>query len=587
MMRAIALVLGFHSVRAVEHLQVDDDAEALSLLQMKAIHTTNGTDESVQPGRTGFWRHGGCRTQLGEIVTCGWDSDMHMRGRFVSPWNPDWHEVGLRAGAYTTDDSLTMQIFQCPWNADRPASTAGIAMQMGDHLFEFLRNPNCQEEPFVLLNGERLFMHQLPKTMDDGLFIEGYRGRNEGICIDSADGKSSATVRYRMNSRGDCNNMRRQAWWDMDLKLDASVAVKNDDSACGGSFGGGNEIRNIRKIDFETEQSLFSSSSHDHLCQHCDWGGRGPCEKPPPVPPPPPSQQNCEAKGCSYETAQRLCSSLESHEAAYEDCLVDICATCGDDTDPIAIAQNAIENEEEMEPGPCCVDSTSTCGLPTDICTDSVKMNIFNQVTNNLGGVGPDAGAEEIRFSRAAAVKGQILDLIIKSKGGSYRAKSPASNGKMKSGAFGQINLKTKSEVELEFSWVDAETGASVTLEQVSISFYDVDEGKKGKSRTTLTACGADNAILTTNTELTLSTVPGCYAVSSSTHGTAADNPTSPSTLTPRQAARSVTFPFSNVDKATVTYAIGKGYGARNVFFLVEPTLACEEGFDPDLPCSR
>jgi len=277
---------------------------------------------------------------------------------------------------------------------------------------------------------------------------------------------------------------------------------------------------------------------------------------------------------------------LESHEAAYEDCLVDICATCGDDdVDPIAIAQNAVENEEQMAPGPCCLDASSECGLPTDTCTNSVKMNLFNQVSNNLGGVGPDAGAEEIKFSQAAAVKGQILDLIIKSTGGGYKSKNPAANGKSKSGAFGVINLKAKSSVDLEFSWVDSTTGASVSLEQVAISFYDIDEGKKGKSRTTLTACDADNAIVTTNTELTLNSVANCYAVSSSTHGTAADNPTSPNTLTAVQAARSATFVFSGAEKASIKYEIGKGFGARNVFFLVEPTVACFEGFDPDLPC--
>jgi len=270
---------------------------------------------------------------------------------------------------------------------------------------------------------------------------------------------------------------------------------------------------------------------------------------------------------------------------AYEDCLTDICATCGDDTDPIAIAQNAILNEEEMNPGPCCLDATAECGLPSDTCTDSVKMNLFNQVSNNLGGLGPDDGEEQIKFSKAAAVKGQVLDLIIKSTGTGYKAKKPSANGKSKTGAFGVINLKAKSEVDLEFSWVDSDTGASVVLDQVSITFYDIDEGKKGKSRTTLTACGADNAIVTTNTELTLNTVASCYAVSSSTHGTAADNPSSPSTLTAVQAARSATFVFSGVDKASIKYAIGKGFGARNVFFLVEPTVACFEGYDPDLPC--
>merc|ERR1719473_1392319 len=105
---------------------------------------------------------------------------------------------------------------------------------MGDHLFEFLRNPNCQEDPFIKLDGERLNLGSLPMTLEDGLFVEmGGSQRDHGLCIDSPDGRSSAAVRYRMNHRGSCHNMMTQAWYDMDLKIPAEIAVTGDDSACG------------------------------------------------------------------------------------------------------------------------------------------------------------------------------------------------------------------------------------------------------------------------------------------------------------------------------------------------------------------
>jgi len=582
MFRLLAFAAGLCIATCFDGQIILDDAgnDGLSLLQMKA-HKANATGASAvegSPYANGLWRHGGCRTQLGEIATCGWDSDMHMRGRFNAPWEPDFHQVGLVAGASTTDNSVTMQVFQCPWNAGNAASTAGIALQMGDHLFEFLRDPSCQENIYVKLDGELLDQGSLPRTLDDGLFIEG-GNRDSGMCIDSADGRSSAAVRYRMNNRNNCDNMRMQAWYDLDLKIPADVAVTGDESACGDTSWTGT----VRKIDLAAQESMFSQASHDHLCQHCEWGGRGPCERPPPVPPPPPSQQSCEEKGCSYETAQQLCSSLQSHDTAFEDCLTDICASCGDGNDPMAIAENDIENEEAMEPGPCCVDASNECGLPSATCSNAVKMNIFNQVTNNLGGMGPDDGAEEIRFGNAAAVNGQVLDLVIKQTGGHYKTKKPSANGKH--GVFGVINLKHNQDIDLEFSFQDASSGENVVLETVAITFYDIDEGKKGQSRTTLTACGAENALITTNTELTVKTIANCFAVSSSVHGTASDNPTSPSSLTAVQAARTATFVFNNVGTASVNYAIAKGFGARNVFFLVEPTVACFEGYDPDLPC--
>jgi len=54
--------------------------------------------------------------------------------------------------------------------------------------------------------------------------------------------------------------------------------------------------------------------------------------------------------------------------------------------------------------------------------------------------------------------------------------------------------------------------------------------------------------------------------------------------LTPGQAARSVTFDFEKVSSVKITLALGKGKGLRNTFFSFEPSLACLDGSDPDMP---
>jgi len=174
----------------------------------------------------------------------------------------------------------------------------------------------------------------------------------------------------------------------------------------------------------------------------------------------------------------------------------------------------------------------------------------------------------------------KVIDLVVKGVGGDYKGKG-TKNGKK--GQFGVTNMKAGHNVELEFTFVDSD-GAAVVLDSLALSFYDLDEGKKGKSRSTLTACKATNAILTTNTELTLQRPDNCFEVSSSQHGTKANNPTAPGSLTQEQGGRSVTFVYSGVSSVTVTMAVSKGFGFRNTYWSLEPSLPCLAGEASDLP---
>jgi hypothetical protein len=467
-------------------------------------------------------------------------------------------------------------------------------MRFGENVFEFLRNTNCAEmgggsiEPVIIINGERVRYSQLPMTMDDGTFVGAHRQDFMvwGICIDSADGRYVASIGY---SSWACAAVRTSSNWIMDLWVPAEEASLDDGTVCGQHAPDRHPsvlTDGIEKVDLDSHASMFSMDSHKSLCDSCDWGNYGPCEMPPPPPPPPPdSQVACEENKCPYDQAQELCASLESHDISYENCLHDVCMSCEDNEMMAAAAEEMVAAEELENPGPCCVDKGSNCGLPEDTCSVSAKMNMFKLVQNNLGGQGPDEGAEEIRFGQAAAINGQLVDLVIKQSGGNYKTDKPGENGKTTNGAFGQLNLKSNHDVDLEFSFEDSTSGDEVTVDDFSISFYDIDEGKKGKSRTTLTACSADNVVVTTSSELTLDRTANCYKISSSTHGKAADNPTSASTLSSLQASRSATFVFSNANKVHINYKIAKGFGGRNVFFLVEPTLPCMSGYDASLPC--
>jgi hypothetical protein len=171
-------------------------------------------------------------------------------------------------------------------------------------------------------------------------------------------------------------------------------------------------------MDADWSASLFTQADHERICDYCeDYNRRSgataniKCSKPPPVPPPPPAKVECERNGCSWTHSQQLCSSLQGDDTLYNDCLFDFCLECDDHA-----AIQFVEEDEDENPDPICVAGAPECA-PEQVCTEAVKMNTLTVTQNNLGGVGPDAGAEEIRYSNAAVVNGRAVDLVLTTDG--------------------------------------------------------------------------------------------------------------------------------------------------------------------------
>jgi hypothetical protein len=328
-------------------------------------------------------------------------------------------------------------------------------------------------------------------------------------------------------------------------------------------------------MDADWSDSLFSNADHERICDYCQAynqrSGKAnvralKCAKPPPVPPPPPAKKECEDNGCSWTHAQQLCSSLQGDDVLYNDCLFDFCLECDDD----AAIQFVAEDEDE-NPDPICVAGAPECA-PEEVCNNVVKMNTLTVTQNNLGGVGPDEGAEEIRYGNAAVVNGKTVDLVLTTDG-EFKSSKPSKNGN--AGAFGVLNVKCGSSVSVTMKVVDAETGAPVTLDAVALTWYDLDEGKKAKGRATVTTCGSTGAIVSENTELTVVREGDCSSATSSVAGTGKDNPKSPHQLDSVQVSRSVTLPFKQVSEFSSTLSLAKGSKGRNFLFALEPSVAC------------
>lgn len=380
----------------------------------------------------------------------------------------------------------------------------------------------------------------------------------------------------------DINGVKRWSWhFEAQIKMiepqqegTLDVCFENEDKWAS-QYDNPNDVRynDVGFKDFATwhahdnpatpfhESPLFTQDDHDMFCNKGFWNQGTSCDNTTLFYDPlPKSDQLCSTNNCPYSMAQELCDSTKSIPSDHEDCLYDYCQNCDEEE-----AASWAEWEKIEHPSPVCAEGMETCA-PDTIAATATKMNIMHLVQNNLGGAGPDTGAEEIRYSHVATLNGERVDLVI-TVDGEYRPKQAS---KALSGSLGAINVKCGTEVLLNLNIVNSETGDPVVVDDVAISWYDIDEGKRGKGRSSVTSCG-DGLITSSNSELSVRHLGSCWSATSSTPGTKADNPAAPFPLTDLQRGRVATFVFSDVSSFTATLKVEKGRGGRNFFFAMDP----------------
>jgi hypothetical protein len=539
-------------VRAQSSVFDETGDEGLQLLQVAAKkheHNTTHHDFSRGDGYCAFW------------------GDTHI----ISAYNghpPDPQQHGLFNMATSKDGRFKAQLYQCAaWHSVAVSWINAMAYDIDGTRVVILpptMNTISNNGPvYIRANGVEYTSAQLPFTIP-GTSIDirahkppyGFHIVTEGF---------DARVEMTTNTHPYC-------FVDTGLRLDPrNVPDTNENSFC----NKGPSATPIADdgMDADWSASLFTNADHSRICDYClAYNARSgvtsglKCAKPPPVPPAPPAKKECEDNGCSWIHAQQLCHSLEGDDVLYNDCLFDFCLECDDDAATLFVAE-----EEDENPGPICVAGAPECA-PEEVCTKAVKMNTLTVSHNNLGGVGPDAGAEEIRYSNAAVINGKTVDLVLTTDG-TFTSSKPSVNGN--AGAFGRLNVKCGTSVTISMKVVDTETGNPVVLDAVALTWYDLDEGKKSKGRATVTTCGSTGAIVSENTELTVVREGDCSSATSSVAGTGKDNPTSPHNLDSLQISRAVTLPFKQVSEMSSTLSLAKGFKGRNFLFAIEPSVAC------------
>jgi len=527
-----------------------EDVDALQLLQVAATkHNQTDVGFSRGDGYCAFW------------------GDTHT----VATYNghlPDPQQFGLFTLANSKDGRFKAQLYQCSawhnpgigWINAMAYEIDGVNIQVLPPLMSQISNNG---PVYIRANGIEYTSAQLPFTVP-GTNIE-LRAHKPPYGFHIVTDGFDARVDMMTNTHP-------YSYVDTGLRLDPANIPDTDENSFCVKGPAATPIADD-SMDSDWSVSIFSQADHERICDYCEaYNSRSgavahlKCSKPPPVPPPPPAKVECEQNECSWVHAQQLCSSLQGDDVLYNDCLFDFCLECDDD----AAAQFVAEEEDES-PDPICVAGAPECD-PDAVCTEAVKMNTLMVSQNNFGGVGPDSGAEEIRYSNAAVVNGNAVDLVLTTDG-AFKTSKPSKNGN--SGPFGILNVKCGTSVTVNMKVVDSGTGNPVTLDSVALTWYDLDEGKKEKGRATVTACGSTGAIVSENTELTVKREGDCSSSTSSVAGTGKDNPTSPHQLNSVQIARAVTLPFKGVSEWSSTLTLKKGYKGRNFMFAVEPSVAC------------
>lgn len=211
---------------------------------------------------------------------------------------------------------------------------------------------------------------------------------------------------------------------------------------------------------------------------------------------------------------------------------------------------------------------------PTD-CDDTPSLQLKTPRYSNLGGSGPDTDSpEEIAYPEAGVVDGKTVDVVVKAVG-AHKAANAAMNGLKPNTALARVNVQTGTDTSLSFSLVDSATKQAVTSKFMAVTFFDLDEGNGGNSRTTVRMSGATDLFTHSSTELTLS--DDCTGATSSTKGVGKDNPTSVDSMNDLQLSRTATFILGAGSSwsATINVAGPVMKSGRNVMFSIQPVIPC------------
>lgn len=526
-----------------------DANEAFSMLQLKANASRTGTESSFAFGCTG-------KGKAAKVLKCGLWGDPHLHCRFnqaCAPgksYGPPINEVGWHGLARSLDGSFELQGYMD--KPPGPSSIIALAGKFGQTRFEMIKFKSEKKNKYNVhdwweywsVNGERVDPSK-PKTFDDGTFIKRVAERiyhlvsNEGdpagACIESPDSKIALKAAAYMWS----GLLPASFPINLELQMDSVLADTN--------WG----ICNQQSTPLKEEELLVSKEGQDQTCKIRQMAGS--CMNPPPPPPTEPTPDEvCEEKHLNIARGKKVCADeKDKSDDMFKSCLFDWCSSGGSDDS----AKGAEEFDEIDDPMPECQINDKECHH-CKACKTSVDVDLSTVTSNNLGGQGPKTGAEEIRYQKAIKLDGKTVDVVL-TVDGEFSLDDSSRNGV--SNQFGQLALTCGSSADFKFSFVDSQTGVPVEMDDMALTFYDLDQGKRGSGKESVSVCDPDEVFAMTNSELESSKAGSCHRYSATVKGTKKDNPTDPKDLSAEQLAKAVTYTFSGKNSVEWSASIGGG----------------------------
>jgi len=519
------------------------------------------------------------------MIACAMYADVHHNLAYNGKPAPDFNGEGWYWLAKSKDDTFKAQGFVRMTNDRRASTLSHFAFQFGDQKLFMDRSVRSNRWIWdYYWNGEKKLAEDTPMTIDGTYWVNQAAGLKR---------TGSENIQGLAWSVGRHDAERFSCFEYGDVAVFTSFMDWQPPSA--GPWGAAGAIELEGNIDFldpsfgscasqgrtqgqagvkvDPKDILVTIEQNDKVCKD-NLLSKHQCEDPDPPPDPPTKEQLCEQNNVEMSHAEDLCADQQHHgDAIYQNCLFDVCASIDKDAQLNAVGGAELEAAMLNPEAECAIKTADLC-LPCDICSSYTTVDLTNIVQNNLGGQGPDSGAEEIRYKNAIDLTGRKLDVVLTAES-AYTSPRPQKNGNSPAG-FGKVIMKTKSETNFKFSFQDAETGEAVGVKDIALTFYDLDQARKTQQRETISVCGAEEIYTSSDTELAHDASGRCHSYTSTVRGTGKDNPQNPGELTKTQAARSVTFEFHSKASISFTAAVsGSGKTPRPILFSFKPQVAC------------
>jgi len=553
-------------------------------------------EEEEPAGDTVF----GCRGDLRAVSTvqCSMWGEPHITATWPSPravvqrarFGIDvFYIAGLYRMASAADGSWEVQIFNCGVYA------CAMAARLGKDIIEVIVNRGGALEYFV--NGQRtqaggevgkISLDSTHRHIVADHFDQNRRPVDQpGSCIDDPNGQIMLDfVQSRPIGSYHRGNNRYNLNVHLVAQSDAVTTKDSDGNAfCNEVTGGAWRWSRWDSQPIPVDQSLFVSTG-TRACEGCaliGWGGHGNVGA---------AQNTCRGlqandidslrldRVCAAQNppiavgdAQTACRGLQDTPDFFYDCQLDYCFSGGN----VQAAAEAQDEEAVENPQPICAGAAPDgCDPAASCCNalrDGSKLTLDNVVQNNMCGTG--GGAQELRYGRALSQNGVDMDLVVKPVGNYDCGRVTNDKFGSKTAEIGLLAVQAGTEAEFEFTFVRAGTSDPVAPQSLMISMLDLDQGKKGKQRESVTMCGGGGAVVTDDSELEVIANGDCTTVTSTTPGTGKDNPTSLDGMSQMQRGRTAAFPVTGASFTAKLGVSKKGHNPRRFMFSGHPTVSC------------